>query len=800
MYGYIYNHTFLIIFLFFMALPNRYFENFPIEFKEINPADFEHYNVEENRKFSITPNEDGYISDEISNTIDVNSKNTVVINAPVGCGKSYAVIEQVKQFYEDEENYLIFIASPFVSLVEQYYQSVLSKGIPEDDVFRYENISRNNRNEYKNKKIHIITVNTLLGNPGENSLINSAEKRVYINSIKTHCIENHIRVVFIYDEIHDAIHNFKEKFIFNLWKWKNVIHKNIIISATFNEASKVVIRYLAELTNKNIQIIECPRISRSESQSQLFLHFNPEGSIGNDTPFFVKLVKSKIEENKEIDILTYSKKLADTISKSDTGVGELLKGKYPNINTCTSQTNSNADNRFSNEVCNIGTNFKSGISITKDDHAFIIIVSPRKFRSHLVSFENIFSSGLINIIQAIARQRVVGEIHVILPNPPRFNYDSLGTLNLNPDQLEQFKSIWEDIALPVPGNRNTDIDYVSINSQFDKMKSYYEDNLEVSDEIELVNSLSQDDRRGAPRLQYPDIDMFILNEESKFLRDEMAFFSGNLSSYITYCAITNQFVNCRFTDLFKYGYSFISGNIQEKLHQLLQSSVANRFYNENVSFTEIYNRLYHHFFRKIHTSLDGRLLSPYKAVFCRELLSFINANTYNVFIGSNSSRVIDDKYNISTHLFLMMSYAETANMRNTLSYNHSENSNLVNAYLRLIRYRDNIIREIQEHDSVRYFKPLSSTRIFDDVQNIKDVVIEIYRCDQFIRRKIVSFMQNINRLNDNDNVIKVTFYNCLIHTVSKVGRYQPNLENGRGDFYKLDSEIFELNNNILNFE
>ena len=43
----------------------------------------------------------------------------------------------------------------------------------------------------------------------------------------------------IADEIHDAIHNFKEEYIFNLWKWKDVIIKNYIISATFNEASKV---------------------------------------------------------------------------------------------------------------------------------------------------------------------------------------------------------------------------------------------------------------------------------------------------------------------------------------------------------------------------------------------------------------------------------------------------------------------------------------------------------------------------------------------------------------------------------
>ena len=37
---------------------------------------------------------------------------------------------------------------------------------------------------------------------------------------------------------------------------ENVLHKNFIISATFSEASKVVIEYLAEPTDRKIQIIE----------------------------------------------------------------------------------------------------------------------------------------------------------------------------------------------------------------------------------------------------------------------------------------------------------------------------------------------------------------------------------------------------------------------------------------------------------------------------------------------------------------------------------------------------------------
>jgi ERCC4-related helicase len=43
---------------------------------------------------------------------------------PVGNGKSYAIIQTIKRFYDADEEYLIFVASPFVSLVEQYCQSI----------------------------------------------------------------------------------------------------------------------------------------------------------------------------------------------------------------------------------------------------------------------------------------------------------------------------------------------------------------------------------------------------------------------------------------------------------------------------------------------------------------------------------------------------------------------------------------------------------------------------------------------------------------------------------------------------
>ena len=239
-----------------MELPNKYFEDFPIEFKEINPEDFPNFSVRE--KIIISPDEEGYICENLKHHIDLDEKNTVVINAGVGQGKTTAIIEIVKEYYENTD-YIIFIASPFVSLVEQYYKDVIKKDIPEKDIFRYELLGNDELTDFWHRRIHIVTANCILGNPGEDAFINSKVKRYYLNRLSKYCEKYNKKVIFIYDEIHDAIHNFKEEYIFNLWKWRNVILKNYIISATYNEASKVVIEYLAELTNDNIQIIESER-------------------------------------------------------------------------------------------------------------------------------------------------------------------------------------------------------------------------------------------------------------------------------------------------------------------------------------------------------------------------------------------------------------------------------------------------------------------------------------------------------------------------------------------------------------
>lgn len=83
-----------------------------------------------------------------------------------------------------------------------------------------------------------------------------------------------------------------------------------------------------------------------------------------------------------------------------------------------------------------------------------------------------------------------------------------------------------------------------MNSQDYFMRNFYEHKLKgnVVDEIEQLNSSF----RGydLPKLAYPTYEEFKLEKGEDYLANDIPFFGGDISAYITYAALTNQFVNC----------------------------------------------------------------------------------------------------------------------------------------------------------------------------------------------------------------------------------------------------------------
>lgn len=523
----------------------------PFEFKEINPSDFLGYEVEE--KIIIEPDGNGFIYNSLNEVFDFDTNNTLVINAAVGQGKSFAVNKFAKEYYVGQGNYKVFIVVPFISLIAQYYNKLLELEIPENEIIDYQKLK-----EYEDKNsptFHLITINSLLGNFGENAISQSEIKKEYLNGLVSYCKANHFKAVFFIDEVHDSIKNFKELFVLNLLKWKDITHKVVVSSATYNETSKVVIKYLSELTNHKIRIIESKRIVNEETVSNLNLMFLQQVQKFNiKNRNFLNLIERECARGRKIDILTYTKTLAEKIAKKGSPVNKILT-KYNQVpNLCTS----NSSTSFNPKLCNIGTNFKTGISIDADNSSFIIIVPPIDYNG-----TNIFSDGINSVIQAIARPRKKSEIFIILPFPDGL----IRPIYLENDNLSEISIIRPDFY------KNYKYDYHAINNQDLLFKSYYDEHKSNSKKERKLLKLV--DRSFKPRIKFPPLEIYALEFAEKYFYVQYEIFGKNIPAYVLWAALNNQFFNCRIKTFIGAEFTNLQeGEMQVGLEEFYRSRFA----------------------------------------------------------------------------------------------------------------------------------------------------------------------------------------------------------------------------------
>ncbi|MCL6218598.1 DEAD/DEAH box helicase family protein [Zunongwangia pacifica] len=541
-------------------------EGIPIEFKEINPKDFdkEYYNVPP--KQIITPDKKGFIKASLSPILeaDLENKNTTIINAGVGQGKTRAILNVIGK-YSKLSDYVVIIAVPYNSLIEQYVDEC-SSYVPKEKIFNLLNYTEhhkkpdsksNKKSEWgftsdeemipiskriPNYKVHVITTNALLENPGEDNLFTAKLRNEYFNTLRNHAKNDNKKIIWLFDEIHDSIHNFKEHLIVNLWKYHGLIHKSYIISATFNEASKEVIKYISEFTDKKIFIIESERIPCPEKQSNLHINFYSSPKLERDSSF-THLVESLLEKSSPFDILVYSKTLAEKLTnpkKKDISkvknIPELLKPHIHRINKCYSNPfNPTANKKYNSHsnIINIGTNFSTGINIKEKDHNLIILL-PRELGLDYVNNKGVFTNGANTIIQALARQRKEGDIHIFSPNPEILNKESLP---YNDDIKERIQSIFTTYKK----DYHKHVDYTNLNKQKNVLDNTYKKL--ISESKEALENINNVNRTGLNRLLYPTKEIFTISQGEKYLSKE--YFGGSLPTYIFWAAITNQFLNCK---------------------------------------------------------------------------------------------------------------------------------------------------------------------------------------------------------------------------------------------------------------
>ncbi|QNS40911.1 DEAD/DEAH box helicase family protein [Chryseobacterium manosquense] len=634
------------------------FIGFPIDYFKIKPEDLNEKafggkdgadanarnEAYENRITAsiIQPDREGKVYDELSRKIDLDKKDTTVINIGVGQGKTYTILKTVEKYLENPDTYII-IAVPYVSLVNQYFKELITNGIPEDEIYRYEWLNPKEfpkcTLEYQLKRrVHIVTVNCLLGNAGDNAAINSKIKREYLKGfpealIKTKYLydgkpineedikkrldlikigrlgapkakmafdvskvtavtESSKNVVFIFDEIHDAIHNFSPENILYLYFWKNVLQKIYLLSATYNDASLVVINKLSELTEGKINIIEAERVQIPAKLSKLYIHYDNASKFGKRK--IKTLVEMALHQGKEIDILCFSKSFAEELYKGE--VGALLKEGDPDkVKLCVSEliqnqrtTTEEPKNRYDENKINIGTNFKTGINIEKENHFFIIIMPPRSTKMVFENKYGIFSGGYIDLVQAVARQRKVGEIHIVTMHPDFFTFGDQMP-QMTDEQFEQFETSYRQIQKISP-QTSEQIDQYGIPALgHDSIARYCPVNYQkelITDQLKEVIKY----------LLNPVMDKNVLVQDFKdnyrlttgklqLLRNK--FLYSDIAANLTVNAFMNQFINCKLETFNFVKTDFADDTFPDQIHEMFDEF----FQEQNPSFSKFYNHI-----------------------------------------------------------------------------------------------------------------------------------------------------------------------------------------------------------------
>ncbi len=748
----------------------------PIEFKEINPEDFTEYNVYENRKIKIEPTKEGYISEQLIDEIDLELNNTVVVNAGVGQGKSYATIQLILKLLkekdsDDKHKYTIVITAPYKSLIEQYKEKLIGSGVDESSIFDYRDFDNKEKPvmTYRviHKPIHIITIQSLIGNFGDLALQQSYHKRIYIKFLISHCTNLGKKAVLFLDEIHDSISSFKERFILNLWNWEKAIHKIFALSATFNEASKVVIEYLAELTNDNLKLIECKRERIEEKQSDLHLCFVNRYEYGANDLQISQLIKQEADKGRKIDILSYSKKLAEEIVGDDKNpkskIREILDEKFNKINLCTGDTSN--PYCLLPSTCNVGTNFKTGVSIEVENSSYFLIMPSFKAYQGFTKKFGIYSDGINSIIQALARPRKKASIFVVLPSPKSI-------IKPNPNvegYYPSLKDIYRLNKIEDKTNYHSFRDQEQIISDFyDKIKSHSE-----TGQINLSKRYPNQSRSiSRPPLSFPHKKSYILKDGGKVLM-QYAIFGGDVSAYMVWASFNNQFLNCQLKSIYDGEPIFFNkGKVQQKLDQFYYEQFSGINYPIAIkSDLEFYKEFKFSLFTN-KVIYEGKEILEYSNTgFERQIIAFIqrlrknNDKYYNLMYPDGAwNKNEDSSVNMAQpfnkpsdfdigkdYILSCISHSKREDIPENIDDFQKELISNYNAFFDLQNYFIDRFLFVDLNGRQFFLKDslFSETALLslEKLTEICRLIKSIYSLDKLIGNNVVSFMQQIGKIN-----------------------------------------------------
>ena len=503
--------------------------NNSIEYKKVQASYFNNNDkyfeaIEQPFKFA-----DKYISHELIQQLELGKHDTTVVNVGTGYGKSYTARHLIK-FYADN-GYIVLVACPFILLTNENFGEL--KGIlnKKTKIINYKDLNENNLEEYVQANVHCITINCLMRNPGEDyenhertdfGKNQSKIKKNYLDNLQRYCSRNHKKVIIFFDEIHAGINNFKPQLRKNLYPWKSLVKKVFVFSATYTEASYIVLAFLAKtLTNKQMTIYNCER-RKFPSQANLHINITDKRYTAKDLSplrYLTQVIVEALSKQHKINILVATRSLTEALTdlQSQEPLAQYICALNPNI--LLGKESQGINNQFDPDRINIGTTFSTGISIDDALNTFIII-TPVFLGPDSQKLASIFMDGSPAIIQALARLRNGGDIHVFMHKP---------THMISGSYLETAPSFLN--VLQRSGYRDS-------NDQFKLIKKAY---VSYNHHIRNLATFGNIDWNKLDNLNREN---FILVKSQYELSSKYEIFGKKVNPFIIWAAYHNQFTNC----------------------------------------------------------------------------------------------------------------------------------------------------------------------------------------------------------------------------------------------------------------
>ncbi|WP_145915590.1 hypothetical protein [Flavobacterium covae] len=344
-------------------------------------------------------------------------------------------------------------------------------------------------------------------------------------------------------------------------------------------------------------------------------------------------------------------------------------------------------------------------------------------------------------------------------------------------QINEYKKFYSKINdykdKEITGKGIELVSYLPVNNQDVLINDFYTNKLRANliSEIDYIGNL---DRTNLSLLKFPTYEQFKLNKGEIYLANTYKFFGKDIAAYVTYCAFTNQFINCNLTEIsLKTTLFFVEDSIQIRLINYMYKYFNEDYYNIMTStanfsmfYSEIRNEIYSQFnikYKRAKSTIWNSVKPFANKKFENQLLRYCGIvyfrNNYyhqDDFI----NRETDLEYTRSSYFLDCISVANTINL-NEANFSVSD-CNKIKAYQNMSYFRDKLNNSIAQSKKHLYL-PVKPTLNFFDVSDlglISETIQLLIENDDLIKNDVFNFRRNFMDSTLEKNV--ESFYKILL--------------------------------------